>query len=129
MIYQQHEILKRFISGELDHTSELEALWPQQPDASHLLVACNPQDYSASAMAKAVEDCDAQLLGLSVTGMRDSAGRPVVALTVGSASADGAARSLERYGYEVIHTRSAAEGPEHARNMERLGELLHYLEM
>ena len=29
----------------------------------------------------------------------------------------------------VALTRSAAEGPEHARNMERLGELLHYLEM
>lgn len=129
MIYQQHEILKRFISGQLDRTEELEALWPQQSDASHLLVACNPQDYSASVMAKAVEDCDAQLLGLSVTGMRDSSGRPVVALTVGSTSADGAARSLERYGYEVIHTRSSAKGPEHARNMERLGELLHYLEM
>lgn len=117
------------MSGELDRSGQLEALLPEQPDASFLLVACNPEDYSASAMAKAVEDCDALLIGLSVTGMRDSSGRPVVALTVGTATADGAARSLERYGYEVIHTRSARPGPEHERNMERLGELLHYLEM
>ncbi len=75
-------------------------------------------------------DCDAQLLGLSVTGMRDHDGRPVVSLTVSATTPEGAARSLERYGYDVIHTRSAvAGGPEHERNMERLGELLHYLEM
>ena len=80
MNYQQHDILKQFISGSLSRPEQLEAIWPQQPEASFLLVACAPEDYSASAIAKAVEDCDAQLLGLSVTGMRDAAGRPVAAL-------------------------------------------------
>lgn len=129
MIYQQHEILKRFISGGLSRPERLDAIWPEQPDASRLLVACSPVDYSASALAKAVEDCDAQLLGLSVTAMRDSLSRPVVALTVSALSADGVARSLERYGYEVIHTESASDSPRSSRDLSRLNELLHYLEM
>ncbi len=117
------------MSGALSHPEELEALWPLRSDSSQLLVACAPRDYSASAIAKAVEDCDAQLEGLSVTGMRDAAGRLVVALEVGSASPDGVARSLERYGYEVIHATGQYTPQEVTRNRERLNELLHYLEM
>lgn len=129
MNYQQHDILKQFISGSLSRPEQLEAIWPQQPEASSLLVACAPEDYSASAIAKAVEDCDAQLLGLSVTGMRDAAGRPVAALTVSAATADGVARSLGRYGYEVIHSVSAAPSPLLSRDIARVNELIHYLEM
>lgn len=129
MINQQRDILRQFLSGNLDRASQLDAIWPQQPDASHYLVACAPHDYSASAFAKAVEDCDAQLLGLSVTGMRDSAGRPVVAITASCSSTEGVTRSLARYGYEVIYARGADGSPEQDRYMERLGELMHYLEM
>lgn len=128
-MYQQHEILKRYMSGQLSRAEELEALWPQRDDSSRLLVACTPRDYSASAIAKAVEDCDAQLEGLSVTGMRDAAGRLVVALSVGSASPEGVTRSLERYGYEVILASGQSTPSELSRNQERLNELMHYLEL
>lgn len=117
------------MSGQLDRMQQLDAIWPEHADASCFLVACPPQDYSASCFAKAVEDCDAQLLGLSVTGMRDGAGRPVVALTVNSSTTDGISRSLARYGYEVIYASSSQPGPEHDHYMERYGELMHYLEM
>lgn len=117
------------MSGDLSRQEELEALWPERQDSSRLLVACAPRDYSASAIAKAVEDCDAQLEGLSVTGMRDAAGRLVIALAAGSASPEGITRSLERYGYEVILATGQHTPQELARNRERLSELMHYLEM
>lgn len=117
------------MSGSLSRPEKLEVIWPPRSDSSQLLVACAPRDYSGSAIAKAVEDCDTQLEGLSVTGMRDAAGRLVVALTVGSASPEGVARSLERYGYEVIHATGQYTPQEVDRNRERLNELLHYLEM
>ena len=129
MTNQPHDILKKFIVGELSPAARLEVLLPQQPDTSSLLLACKPHDYSASSIAKAVEDCDVQLLALSVTAMRDSLERTVVAVTVGASSADGVARSLERYGYEVINVVSQGDSPHRSRDIDRVNELLHYLEM
>lgn len=113
----------------LSPAARLEALFPENPDSSLLLVACHPADYSASAMAKAVEDCDIQLLGLAVTAMRHPDGRIVVALRVGARSAAGAARSLERYGYEVFFTRSPRGDAGLQEAIDRANELLHYLEI
>lgn len=113
----------------MSREEELEALWPDRRESSRLLVACAPLDYSASAIAKAVEDCDAQLEGLSVTGMRDASGRLVIALAAGSASPESITRSLERYGYDVILATGQQSPHQLSRNRERLNELMHYLEM
>ena len=123
------DILSKFICGDLGRLEQFEALYPVGDDVSQMLVAVTPGNYSASAIAKAVEDCDVQLLGLSVTAMYTSDGRPLVALRIGAASTDGVERSLARYGYEVIHARPADDEATRNRAMERANELLHILEI
>lgn len=107
----------------------LERLFPEREDVSTLLVSCLPSDYSASRIATAVEDCDAHLLNLNVTtdGERMD-NRVVCELRVSHRSPLSVARSLERYGYEVVDTdaRSLASDDVAGR---RMAELLQYLEI
>lgn len=122
-------ILEKFITGELTPMERFSALSPQKHDSSELLLTCHPSDYSASAIARAVEDCDAQLLGLSVSSMRDDNGRPVVSICVNRLATDGIERSLARYGFETIYSSNPASEEDRRRAMERVNELLHYLEI
>lgn len=83
----------------------IEQLFAPAADTSSLLVACDRRDYSASRLARAVEDADAHLLNLNVTSLlADDApdGTVVVALRVGRRDALAVARSIERYGYDVL---------------------------
>lgn len=122
--------LQKYIAGSLSQHEKAEALTPPLPqEASELLLSCPPADYSASSIARAVEDCDAQLLGLSVTGMRDDEGLPVIALRVNVRDASGVARSLRRYGYDPFFVGSAPDSAMRRRAQERANELIHYLEM
>lgn len=125
------DTLQKYISGELSPQERSEALMPplQMQEASELLMSCRPVDYSASAIARAVEDCDAQLLGLNITAMRDASGNPVVALRVNVRDTSGVVRSLERYGYNTILTGSAPDSAMRRRAQDRARELIHYLEM
>lgn len=93
----------------LDHHAP-SRLFPYSEDASELLVACRRLDYSASALARAVEDCDAHLLNLNLTGdtAPDGSDDLIVELRVGHRNAMGVARSLERYGFRVLLTRHGA---------------------
>ena len=93
--------MAKFLSGDLTAAEKLETIFPESADTSRLLVAVHPADYSASAIAKAVEDCDVQLLGLTVTAMRTRGGRHVVLLRVAAADTRSLERSLERYGFRV----------------------------
>lgn len=129
MTHSAHDTLLHYMSGTMPLPERLEAAMPPHPDSCELLVACPPGDYSASAMAKAVEDCDVQLLALSVTGMRDAEGRPVVMLRANTRRPDGIARSLARYGYDVIHTAGALSPEARGEAVARVNELLHYLEL
>lgn len=81
--------------------------FPLNEDATELIVATNPDDYSAARIARAVEDCDAHLLNLNVTGTRTPEGNLIVDLRVNHRNGDHVARSLERYGYEVLEYNSA----------------------
>lgn len=117
------------MASELPPADEAEALLPRRSDSCELLVACPPDAYSASAMARAVEDCDAQLLALSVTSMRDVAGRPVVMLRVNTRNSASIERSLARYGYETIFSRGDLSEGEQTEARARINELLRYLEM
>ena len=47
-------------------TYQLDGLYPVHEGASHLLLGCRRDDYSASRIARAVEDCDAHLLNLNM---------------------------------------------------------------
>lgn len=113
----------------LSQAPEIERLYPPVAEGSRLLAACLPSDYSASRIAHAVEDCDAQLLNLNVTS--DSAltdNRTVFELRVNHRSPAAVARSLERYGFEVLDVDRQALADD-AVMASRLAELIHYLEL
>lgn len=123
------DILQQYLAGKLPPATQSELLTPARPESSTLLVACAPGDYSASAIAKAVEDCDTQLLWLSVTGMRTENGRIIVGITADARTTGGLTRSLERYGYEVIYARGSEGNIEQREAIDRINELIHYLEI
>lgn len=126
----ENDKLQKYIDGSLSQHERAHAFAPPlPPEASELLLSCHPADYSASAIARAVEDCDAQLLGLSVTGMRNDDGLPIIALRINVRDASGVARSLRRYGYEPIFTASSTDSATRLRAQERINELIHYLEI
>lgn len=104
-------------------------LYPPRHESSRLLVSCIPSDYSASRIARAVEDCDAQLVNLNVTsdGSRLD-NRVVVELRVSHRSPVAVARSLERYGYEVVDVEMGAIVSD-SLMAERLAELVRYMEV
>lgn len=129
MTNTRNDTLTRYMAGNMAHLERLEASLPPHPDSCELLVTCRPTDYSASALAKAVEDCDTQLLALSVTGMRDDRGNLVVMLRANTPDADAVGRSLARYGYEVVHTVGNLSPAARAEAVARVNELLHYLEI
>lgn len=65
---------------------------------------CRRCDYSASLVARAVEDCDAHLINLNVTSLCDpsAADHLFVDLRISLRNADSVVRSLSRYGYDVV---------------------------
>lgn len=115
-------------------------LFPHNPDSSVLTVACAPADYSASRIARAVEDCDVHLLNLNVTDDDTTDGRMVVELRINRRDPSGVARSLRRYGYDVL-VMSGPNGTESAdsddptpdplamRGIDRMNELIRYLDI
>lgn len=109
---------------------------PRQREASMLTVACFPDDFSASQLARAVEDSNAHLLNLNVTDRRLDDGRITVELRTNLLHHTATARSLERYGYEVLHARSLlngkiviADGDADDTSRRRAAELLHILNL
>ncbi len=127
------------MSSKSNKFPEDDYLFPYVPDSSRLLVGCRREDYSASRIARAVEDCDAHLLNLNVTSfggpdgfasddMSDAKFPVVFDLRVSHRSAAGITRSLERYGYTVIDTRSADDADSDATRWS-LEHLFRYLEV
>lgn len=116
-------------------------LFPPHAEASDMLLACPPDSYSASAIARAVEDVDAHVLNLNVTSLRldsEAAAEPgfdapasplVVALRVSRRDVAAVARSLARYGYDVIDFDAPAASLSDDSARARAAELLRYLEM
>lgn len=90
--------------SQLNHTAE--HLFPPMKECCELTIECSRSDYSASAIARSVEDADAHLLNLNVTSSVASSPSNVRAdLRVSHRNAGSVARSLERYGFEVIEIR------------------------
>jgi len=111
------------------HQSAIERLFPAVEDSSRLTIACRRHDYSAVAIARAVEDCDAHLLNLNVTS-DSSAGDDtvIVELRVSHRDAMACARSLERYGFRVIDTLSGSDAGAVAL-ADRVNELIHIFQV
>ena len=103
-------------------------LFPPAGDACRLVMTCAKGDYSASKVAHAVEDCDAHLLNLNVTADETPEGEMVVVLRVGINNGESVARSLARYGYDVVKIvhESQVDGDTMRRRIE---ELMRYIEM
>ncbi|MDE6085274.1 MAG: hypothetical protein K2G40_02585 [Muribaculaceae bacterium] len=109
----------------------LAVLFPAGTDACELLVACQPDDYSASRLARAVEDCNAHLVNMNLTAVRTISSELVIALRVALINPSSVIRSLERYGFRVISSYAPMgftdENEESSR--QRAAELLHILEL
>lgn len=108
--------------------ARLDRLFPPVEESSTILLACRRGDFSASRIARAVEDCDAHLINLNVTTDGESYpdSRIVVELRVTHRNPESVSRSLERYGYEVI----SADGLAPANDTlirDHYEELMRYL--
>lgn len=114
--------------GVIDTRSMLEALGRMivaRDDASTITVECRPSDYSASAIARAVEDADAHLVDLWSAPAAD--GESIrVTLRVRLDNPEAAIRSLNRYGYEVVEASARPTGSATVEE-ERLSALQVYL--
>lgn len=73
-------------------------------DDSLVTVECNPEDFSASLLAHAVEDADAHLTDMLSSLTPE--GRMRVTLRIHRRDPAAAIRSLERYGYNVVDATS-----------------------
>lgn len=126
------------MSTKLPKFPENDYLFPPVHESSRLLVGCRREDYSASRIARAVEDCDAHLLNLNITAMSsdssayDEEGDPkfpvVFDLRVSHRSALSISRSLERYGYTVLDTLSY-DPEDDASLKRRIDEFFRYLDI
>lgn len=96
--------------GVIDQISLLEGLGrliAPRDDSSVLVVECAPHDYSASLLARAVEDVDAHLVDL--ISHPAAGGMLHVTLRVRTTDPTQAAMSLERYGYRVLESTHGSE--------------------
>lgn len=106
--------------GLIDADSMLEALGRQiasRYDCSIIEIECQPVDYSASSLARAVEDTDAHLVDMFTVPAED--GRLCVTLRIRCEDPGAAVHSLERYGYNVTGV-YGQENVEHTASLERL---------
>ena len=81
--------------------SNIEQMFPPNHESSWVKVVCARTDYSASRIARAVEDCDAHLLNLNILATSPSADTVAVLLRVGMRHGQSVVRSLARYGYDA----------------------------
>lgn len=108
----------------------LARLMPPLAEASVLMVACRPDDFSASALARAVEDSDAHLINLNVTDCKLDDGRIMIELRTNHRNGGSTARSLERYGFEVLDYEIPGEVSDEDSESTlraRAAELLHII--
>ncbi|MBO4965665.1 MAG: hypothetical protein J6C81_05310 [Muribaculaceae bacterium] len=113
--------------GIVDEQSLLEGLGrllPARDDSSIIVMECRPEDFSASVIARAVEDADAHLVDMMSSPTAD--GKISVTLRIRLTDPSAAIRSLERYGYDVVDTGGRAMANE-AVAEERLNALQVYL--
>lgn len=117
--------------GAADRESMLRlaaALFPQLDDYTELTIACPSGQYSASAIAHAVEDADAHLLNLNVVAGTRPNSPTTALLRVNHSRGESVARSLARYGYDTLEV-ATTPGLPAPEMLARVNSLLHYLEM
>lgn len=96
------------------------------PDTSTIQLSIHPAEYLASAIARAIEDADTYLLGLSTETSSD--GYVIVTIRISTPDPAAAVRSLERYGFNVTSAIGPADS-RYALAAERINELKLYLDL
>lgn len=101
-------------------------------DTSRISLCCDRADYSASRIARAVEDADVHVISLTMSPDPEITDRINVDIRITSPSAMAAVRSLERYGFDVVffdspHNDDSRTDDDTARR--RALEVLRILEM
>lgn len=97
-------------AGIITADSMLEALGrliAPRYDASIIELECHPSEYSASSIARAVEDTDSHLVDIISTPADN--GLIHVTLRVRSLDPSHAVQSLERYGFTVVASHGASD--------------------
>ena len=113
--------------GVIDSDSMLAALGrmiASRDDCSLISLECDPGDYSASLIARAVEDADAHMVDLWSAPAAD--GKILVTIRVRLENPESAVRSLRRYGYEVVEA-IGGQRPSYQVERDRLSALQAYL--
>lgn len=105
-----------------------EMLGDDRGDSSWIEASVNAADYSASSVARAVEDADANLLDMLTSSDPEVPGRMRLSLKVSHSDPAGVVRSLERYGYEVSSA-SGGNDADYDKALRHLSELQLYLNM
>lgn len=77
-------------------------MFPTVEESVELSMECEAGEFSASRIARAIEDCDAHLLNMNVTSKKGDGGVMTVMLRAGMRNVALAISSLERYGYRVV---------------------------
>ncbi|MCM1449032.1 MAG: hypothetical protein NC082_01685 [Clostridiales bacterium] len=108
---------------------ELDILYPRALDRAEVLIAVSPDRYSASSIARAVEDADCNLVNLNLTSERTERGDLIVALRVDNSTTDALVSSLNRYGYGILASSGAAPSVDEEESRRRVAELLHLIEL
>ncbi|MCM1033219.1 MAG: hypothetical protein NC405_05620 [Odoribacter sp.] len=111
-----------------DNFDDIGVLFPPNADSSCLLIGCTPDNFVASRIAMAVEDVNAHLLNLNATSLRTDDHTLVVALRIDHRNPESAARSLSRYGYEVIDM-TGVPSVDDDKIRDRYNELMNYLSL
>lgn len=107
--------------GIIDSVSMLEGMGRMiapRDDCSVITVECTPADYSASQLARAVEDSDAHLVDLVTTPGPE--GKLTVTLRVRQSDPSSAVHNLERYDFHVVEAHGAASAREVEIAFDRL---------
>ena len=106
-------------------TYDIDELYPAIEGSSHLLIGCRKSDFSASRIAKAVEDCDAHMLNLNV--MRDESMHYDLLADIRINRISGEA--VARYGFYVISFSTGSSDSTDSSLQRRVDELLHYINL
>lgn len=114
--------------GVVTESSLLEGLGRMiapRDDSSVVGVICDPEDYSASRLAHAVEDAGAHLVDLFSAPSAD--GRVLVTLRVRTHDPSSTIHHLERYGYEVAEAQGGRflDAETAAERLQLLGLLMN----
>ena len=90
------------LAGEISADDMLEAMAAQiapRDDSSVIVATCRATDFSASVLARAVEDADANLVDFLSQPDKDSNMR--ITMRVSHTNPSAVCRSLERYGFKI----------------------------